>query len=52
VDEFRLSVHPIVLGRGLPIFADLEKPVHLKLEDLKQFDTGVVVKTYRPVSMP
>lgn len=52
VDEFRLSVHPIVLGQGLPIFADLEKPVHLKLTDLKQFDTGVVVKTYRPVSMP
>ena len=48
VDVFRLVVHPIVLGRGLPIFAGLENPVHLKLEDLKQFDTGVVVKTYRP----
>jgi dihydrofolate reductase len=48
VDEFRLVVHPIVLGRGLSIFAGLENPVYLKLMDLKQFDTGVVVKTYRP----
>jgi dihydrofolate reductase len=48
VDMFYLVVHPVVLGRGLPIFAGLEKPIDLKLEDLKQFDTGIVVKTYRP----
>ncbi len=48
VDAFRLVVHPVVLGRGLPIFAGLENPVHLKLEKLKPFDTGVVIKTYRP----
>lgn len=48
VDVFHLVVHPIVLGRGLPIFAELKEPLELKLEDLKQFDTGVVVKTYRP----
>lgn len=49
IDVFHLVVHPVVLGRGLPIFAGLEKPVHLKLEDLKQFNTGTVVKTYRPL---
>jgi dihydrofolate reductase len=48
VDVFHLVVHPVVLGRGLPIFAELENPVHLKLESLRQFDTGVVAKTYRP----
>jgi len=48
VDLFHLIVHPVVLGRGLPIFARLENLVFLKLEDLKQFDTGMVVKTYRP----
>ena len=47
VDVLRLVVHPIALGKGFSIFADLENPVHLKLEDLKQFDTGIVVKTYR-----
>jgi len=48
VDMFHLVVHPDILGNGLPIFAGLKNPVHLKLEDLKQFDTGMVVKTYRP----
>lgn len=48
VDVFHLVVHPVVLGRGLPIFAGLETPLHLKLEDLSQTETGVVVKTYRP----
>jgi dihydrofolate reductase len=48
VDLVHLVVHPVVLGRGLPIFAGLENPVYLHLEDLKQFDTGAMVKTYRP----
>ena len=48
VDAFRLVVHPIVLGRGLSLFAGLENSVPFELESLKQFDTGVVVKTYRP----
>ena len=47
VDVFHLVVHPVLLGTGLPIFAGLEKPVDLMLEGLKQFKTGVVVKTYR-----
>ena len=48
VDAFRLAVFPVFLGRGVPIFAGLEGPVHLELEEFKRFDTGVVVKTYRP----
>ncbi len=48
VDVFHLVVHPDALGHGLSIFGGLEKPIQLKLEDVLQFDTGVVVKTYRP----
>jgi dihydrofolate reductase len=48
VDVFRLVVHPVVLGQGLSIFGELDSPLHLKLEDLKQFDSGIVVKTFRP----
>lgn len=48
VDVFHLVVHPEILGNGLPIFAGLRNPLHLKLEDLKHFDTGIVIKTYRP----
>lgn len=49
VDVLRIAVHPEVLGRGLPIFAGVENPFHLILEDLQQYDTGAVIKTYRPV---
>jgi dihydrofolate reductase len=49
VDLYRLSVHPVALGRGLPLFGELEAPVRFKLEDLKQFATGAMVKTYRPI---
>jgi len=48
VDAFHLVVHPILLGKGLPIFTGLAEPVHMKLEDLKQWDSGVVFKSYRP----
>ena len=48
VDQFRLAVFPVVLGRGLPLFTELKDPLDLKLEELERFDTGVVVKTYRP----
>lgn len=50
VDLIQLSVHPVVLGRGIPIFAELQCPLHLKLEDLNRFASGIVVKSYRPVT--
>ena len=52
VDEFRLVVHPVALGRGLPLFAGLGAPVRLRLEEVRRFDSGVVAKTYRPLRAP
>lgn len=49
VDRFCLVVHPVALGRGLSIFAGVNAPMHLELEDIKRFESGVVVKNYRPV---
>lgn len=48
VDEFRLAVHPVALGRGLSMFAGLEEPLYLKLEELVEFESGAVIKIYRP----
>jgi dihydrofolate reductase len=47
VDTFHLVVHPVVLGRGLPIFTEVAAPFYMKLEDLRQYDTGTIGKTYR-----
>lgn len=52
VDAFYLVVHPVALGRGLPLFAGLDAPMHLRLEEVRQFDTGVIVKTYRSLRTP
>lgn len=48
IDEFQLVTHPVVLGAGMPIFTGLEKPLDLKLVDVKAFPKGVVVHTYHP----
>ena len=46
VDEFRLSVHPVVLGGGKPLFANIKERLNLKLVDTKVFSSGVVQLTY------
>ncbi|MFL5745045.1 MAG: dihydrofolate reductase family protein [Niastella sp.] len=46
VDEFRLVIHPVVLGAGLPIFDGLAMPLYLKLVDTKVFPGGTIVHTY------
>lgn len=46
VDEYRLAIHPVVLGAGLPIFNGLATPRYLKLIDFKAFPGGTVVHTY------
>jgi len=46
VDEFRLAIHPVVLGAGLPIFDGLAKPFYLKLIDVKAFPGGTTAHIY------
>lgn len=46
VDEYRLAIHPVVLGAGLPIFDGLAKPFYLKLVNVKVFPGGIVAHTY------
>ncbi|HTY57351.1 MAG TPA: dihydrofolate reductase family protein [Bacteroidota bacterium] len=49
IDEYRLLVHPVVLGSGLPLFAGLRMPLHMKLEESTVFDSGAVANVYTPV---
>jgi len=46
VDELWLAVHPLVLGGGKPLFTNLNKPVELKLMDIKTYSTGLVFLKY------
>ena len=48
VDQYDLLVHPIALGKGLPVFSDLAMPRPLKLVSSKAFPAGSVGQIYRP----
>lgn len=49
VDEYVLSIHPLILGTGRRLFPDGSPYAALHLVDTKTTTTGVVVATYRPV---
>jgi dihydrofolate reductase len=46
VDEFRLSVHPVILGEGKPLFIDIKKRLNLELVNTRTFSSGVVQLIY------
>ncbi|WP_240421164.1 dihydrofolate reductase family protein [Paenibacillus periandrae] len=46
VDEFRLSVHPVVLGEGKPLFVDIKQRLNLKMVNTRTFSSGVVQLIY------
>jgi dihydrofolate reductase len=49
VDEYALSIHPLVLGSGSRLFPDGGPLAALRLVDTKTTSTGVVIATYRTV---
>lgn len=48
IDEYRLLVQPLVLGRGQALFDQLPESRHLELVETTPFPSGIVVQVYRP----
>jgi dihydrofolate reductase len=48
IDEYRLVVHPVALGRGLPLFSGLHQPIDLRLVSATAYGGGVVGTVYHP----
>lgn len=46
VDEIVLSVHPIILGKGIKVFNDFEKNINLTLTETKSLAEGLVHLVY------
>lgn len=46
IDGFWLFVNPIILGQGIPLFADIKERINLKLLTTRQFDIGVTELNY------
>ena len=47
VDEYRLTVNPVALGDGLPLFKGLAAPIALQLVEATTYGTGAALHIYR-----
>jgi dihydrofolate reductase len=45
--EYRLTIHPVVLGSGKKLFKDVPNKMGLTLIGFRLFDLGVVCLTYQ-----
>jgi dihydrofolate reductase len=52
IDEYRLFIHPVVLGNGRRLFTDGITPTAFQLIDTKTTSRGVVVHVYQPSGPP
>lgn len=48
VDEYRLFVHPLVLGTGKRLFRQAPRPLPMRLVDCTPTTTGVLLLSYQP----
>ncbi|MFE9876321.1 dihydrofolate reductase family protein [Streptomyces sp. NPDC005784] len=46
VDQFRLYVHPVLIGRGKRLFPESDAPTGLRLIETRIFENGVVLLRY------
>lgn len=48
IDSYTVSIIPILLGEGIPLFKESKKELPLKLVEATTFDSGLVQLTYEP----
>jgi len=46
IDEFQLCIHPVIAGKGLPLFDNISERMVLKLIKTKTFGSGIVLHYY------
>jgi dihydrofolate reductase len=49
IDSYTVSIIPILLGEGIPLFKESNQELPLKLVEATTFDSGLVQLTYEPI---
>ncbi|MBS1606571.1 MAG: dihydrofolate reductase family protein [Bacteroidetes bacterium] len=49
IDEYRLIVHPVIMGSGQRLFQEGKQPIGLQLVETRTLDNGVIALRYRRV---
>src|SRR5215203_3293747 len=47
IDEIGFNIHPVLLGRGIPLFHSLKRQIDLELIECRPFKNGCVYVLYR-----
>lgn len=49
IDEFRLFINPVLLGKGIPMFKEMAQKVALRLIESRILASGVVMAAYKRI---
>src|SRR5688572_28744084 len=49
IDEYQLTVHPVIAGSGLPLFKNIRDKIILKCLKTKTFSSGAITMYYEPI---
>jgi dihydrofolate reductase len=52
IDEYRIYVHPVLIGQGKLLFRPSDTAINLRLVDTRTFGNGVVLLRYRRATVP
>ncbi len=47
IDEYNLTVHPVILGSGMPLFPEMSEEIALTLVRTIPFESGAVQHVYQ-----
>ena len=47
IDEIGFNIHPVLLGKGIPLFHQMSRQIDLELIECKPFKNGCIYVSYR-----
>jgi dihydrofolate reductase len=50
IDRFQICIHPVVEGKGLPLFNQIKNRIVFKLVKIKSLNSGATIVYYEPAS--